>query len=177
MYQLIEREIKNAKAGKEAYIILKLNSLVDPDIIHKLYKANDAGVKIRMIVRGICSLRPGVPGLSENVEAVSIVDKFLEHSRVLIFCNNGDEQYFITSADWMSRNLDRRVEIACPIYDKTVQREIRALIDLQLKDNVKARIIDAVQENDYVPSDGSRKIRSQVEIYDYYQNLLRKEKY
>jgi polyphosphate kinase len=177
MYQLIEREIKNAKAGKEAYIILKLNSLVDPDIIHKLYKANDAGVKIRMIVRGICSLKPGVPGLSENVEAVSIVDKFLEHSRVLIFCNNGDEQYYITSADWMSRNLDRRVEIACPIYDKTVQREIRTLIDLQLKDNVKARVINSVQDNEYVPSDGSRKIRSQVEIYEYYQDLLRKENY
>lgn len=177
MYQLIEREIKNAKAGKEAYIILKLNSLVDPDIIHKLYKANDAGVKIKMIVRGICSLKPGVPGLSENVEAVSIVDKFLEHSRVLIFCNNGNEQYYITSADWMSRNLDRRVEIACPIYDKTVQQEIRALIDLQLKDNVKARIINAVQDNEYVPSVGSKKIRSQVEIYEYYQDLLRKENY
>lgn len=172
MYQLIDREIKNAKAGKEAYIILKLNSLVDNEIIYKLYQANDAGVKIKLIVRGICSLTPGVPGLSENVEAISIVDKYLEHSRVLIFCNGGDELYYITSADWMTRNLDRRVEVACPIFDKDVQREIREMIELQMKDNVKARIINSVQDNDYVRSNGTKKIRSQVEIYDYYKRLL-----
>jgi polyphosphate kinase len=172
MYQLIDREIKNAKAGKEAYIILKLNSLVDNEIIYKLYQANDAGVKIKLIIRGICSLTPGVPGLSENVEAISIVDKYLEHSRVLIFCNGGDELYYITSADWMTRNLDRRVEVACPIYDKDVQREIREMIELQLKDNVKARIINSVQDNLYVGLNGSSKIRSQLEIYGYYRNLL-----
>ncbi|MBN2812465.1 MAG: polyphosphate kinase 1 [Bacteroidales bacterium] len=172
MYQLIEREIKNAKAGKEAYIILKLNSLVDNEIIYKLYQANEAGVKITMIVRGICSLMPGVPGLSERVKAVSIVDKYLEHSRVLIFCNGGDELYYITSADWMTRNLDRRVEVACPIFDKDVQREIRHMIDLQLKDNVKARIINAVQDNQYVSSKGKEKLRSQEELYNYYKKLL-----
>jgi polyphosphate kinase len=128
---------------------------------------------IKLIVRGICSLTPGVPGLSENVEAVSIVDKYLEHSRVLIFCNNGNELYYITSADWMTRNLDRRVEIACPIYDKAVQQDIRALIDLQLKDNMKARIINSIQDNEYVSVRGSKKIRSQVEIYEHYQDLLR----
>ena len=165
-------EIQNAKAGKEAYIILKLNSLVDNEIINKLYQANDAGVKIKLIVRGICSLTPGVPGLSENVEAISIVDKYLEHSRVLIFCNGGDELYYITSADWMTRNLDRRVEVACPIYDKDVQREIRDMIELQLKDNVKARIINAVQDNEYVSPNGAKRIRSQFEIYKYYQNQL-----
>jgi polyphosphate kinase len=175
MYQLIDREIKNAKAGKKAYIILKLNSLVDNEIIYKLYHANDAGVKIKLIIRGICSLTPGVPGLSENVEAISIVDKYLEHSRVLIFCNGGDELYYITSADWMTRNLDRRVEVACPIYDKDVQREIREMIELQLKDNVKARIINSVQDNVYVGLNGSRKIRSQLEIYGYYKNLLQKQ--
>jgi polyphosphate kinase len=152
MYQLIDNEIKNARAGREAYIILKLNSLVDNEIIYRLYQANDAGVKIKLIVRGICSLTPGVPGLSENVEAVSIVDKYLEHSRVLIFCNGGNELYYITSADWMTRNLDRRVEIACPIFDKDVQREIRDMIGMQLRDNVKAR--------------------SQVELYQYYKNMV-----
>jgi polyphosphate kinase len=170
MYQLIDNEIKNARAGKEAYIILKLNSLVDNEIIYKLYQANDAGVKIKLIVRGICSLIPGVQGLSENVEAISIVDKYLEHSRVLIFCNGGDEQYYITSADWMTRNLDRRVEVACPIFDKDVQREIRDMIEIQLKDNVKARIINSTQDNVYVSSNGSERIRSQFELYHYYKN-------
>jgi polyphosphate kinase len=172
MYQLIDNEIKNARAGREAYIILKLNSLVDNEIIYRLYQANDAGVKIKLIVRGICSLTPGVPGLSENVEAVSIVDKYLEHSRVLIFCNGGNELYYITSADWMTRNLDRRVEIACPIFDKDVQREIRDMIGMQLRDNVKARIINAVQDNQYVQSNGETRIRSQVELYQYYKNMV-----
>jgi polyphosphate kinase len=173
---MIDNEIKNAQAGKDAYIILKLNSLVDNEIIYKLYQASQAGVKIRMIVRGICSLTPGVPGLSENVEAISIVDKFLEHSRVLIFCNGGDEKYYITSADWMTRNLDRRVEVVCPIYDKDVQREIKDIIELQLGDNVKARIINSVQDNQYVPVKGKEKLRSQFETYKYYQKKLQKEK-
>jgi polyphosphate kinase len=170
MYHLIDNEIKNARAGNEAYIILKLNSLVDNEIIFKLYQANEAGVKIKLIVRGICSLIPGVPGLSENVEAISIVDKFLEHSRVLIFCNGGDELYYITSADWMTRNLDRRVEVACPIYDRDVQREIRDMIELQLHDNVKARTINATQDNNYVTANGDERIRSQVELYHYYKS-------
>jgi polyphosphate kinase len=172
MYLLIDNEIKNAKSGKEAYIILKLNSLVDNEIINKLYQANDAGVKIKLIIRGICSLKPGVPGLSENVEAISIVDKYLEHSRILIFCNGGNELYYITSADWMTRNLDRRVEVACPIFDKDVQRELRDMIRMQMKDNVKARIINAVQDNIYVNADGEEKIRSQAELYKYYRNML-----
>jgi len=176
MYQLIHTEIKNAKAGKEAYIILKLNSLVDNEIIYKLYKASRAGVKIKLIIRGTCSLTPGIPGLSENVEAISIVDKFLEHSRILIFCNGGDEKYYITSADWMTRNLDRRVEIACPIFDKDVQHEIRDIIEVQLKDNVKARIINAVQDNEYIIKDGLPRIRSQSETYKYYQKKLQEIK-
>lgn len=175
MYQLIDGEIRNAREGKKAYIILKLNSLVDNEVISKLYQANRAGVKITLIVRGICSLTPGVPGLSENVEAISIVDKYLEHSRVLIFCNGGDELYYITSADWMTRNLDRRVEVACPIYDKDVQREIRDIIELQMKDNSKARIINAVQDNQYVNANGEDKFRSQVETYKYYQKKLQKD--
>ncbi len=176
MYQLIDNEIKNAQQGKEAYIILKLNSLVDREIIFKLYQANMAGVNIKLIVRGTCSLTPGIPGLSDRVQAVSIVDKFLEHSRVLIFCNGGDEKYYITSADWMTRNLDRRVEIACPIYDKDIQKEIRDIIEIQLKDNVKSRIINAVQDNKYVEKKDNPAIRSQIELYKYYQNKLKDQK-
>lgn len=173
MYRLIDNEITNAKAGKKSYIILKLNSIVDKEIINKLYQANNAGVKIKLIVRGICSLIPGVPGMSENIEAISIVDKYLEHSRILIFCNGGKELYFISSADWMTRNLDRRIEITCPIYDKKIQEEIKFMIDTQLKDNVKARIINATQDNPYVKADNSEKIRSQMEIYKYYLDMLK----
>jgi polyphosphate kinase len=173
IYSLIENEIKNAKKGKEAYIILKINNLVDKEIIHKLYRASQAGVKIKLIVRGICSLIPGIPGLSENITAVSIIDKYLEHSRVVIFCNGGRELYYISSADWMNRNLDRRIEVSCPIYDPDVQRVIRDLIEIQLKDNVKARVINPQQDNPYVKSDASQKMRAQFELYRYYQRKLR----
>ena len=173
MYSLIDKEIKNAKAGKEAYIILKLNSLVDKEIIYKLYQANNAGVKITLIIRGICSLIPGIKGMSENIKAISIVDKYLEHSRIIIFCNGGDELYYISSADWMTRNLDRRIEITCPIYDKDIQQEIKDMINIQLKDNVKARIINEKQDNPYLKSNSKRKLRSQIELYKYYQKKLK----
>ncbi len=173
MYRLIENEIKNAKAGKEAYIILKINNLVDKEIIYKLYQANNAGVKINLIIRGICSLIPGVPGLSQNIQAISIVDKYLEHSRIIIFCNGGTELYFISSADWMTRNLDRRIEITCPIYDKDIQHEIRDMIDIQLIDNTKARIINVNQDNPYVGNHSEEKIRSQLELYKYYMDKLK----
>jgi polyphosphate kinase len=173
MYALIENEIKNAKAGKDAYIILKLNSLVDKEIIYKLYQANNAGVNITLIIRGTCSLIPGIPGMSENIKAISIVDKYLEHSRIIIFCNGGDELYYISSADWMTRNLDRRIEITCPIYDKNIQQELKDMINIQLKDNVKARIINEKQDNPYLKLNSKRKLRSQVELYKYYQNQLK----
>jgi polyphosphate kinase len=173
MYALIDNEIKNAKAGKEAYIILKVNSLVDKEIIYKLYQANNAGVKITLIIRGICSLIPGIPGMSENIKAISIVDKYLEHSRIIIFCNGGDELYYISSADWMTRNLDRRIEITCPIYDKDIQQELKNMIKIQLKDNVKARIINEKQDNPYLKSNSKRTLRSQVALYKYYQNKLK----
>ncbi len=168
-YNLIDNEIKNARAGKKAYILMKINSLVDKDIIKKLYQANDAGVKIKAIIRGICSLTPGVPGLSENIEVISIVDKFLEHGRIFVFCNNNDEKYFISSADWMTRNLDHRIEVACPIYDPEIQREIRDIMEIQFRDNVKARIINEVQDNTYRIPSGERKVQSQAELYKYYQ--------
>ncbi len=173
MYALIDNEIKNAKAGKKAYIIIKINNLVDKDIIYRLYQANNAGVKIKLIIRGICSLIPGIEGMSENITAISIVDKYLEHSRILIFCNGGNELYFITSADLMARNLDRRIEITCPIYDKEIQQELKDLINIQLKDNVKARIINEEQDNTYLKSNSRKKRRSQVELYKYYSKKLK----
>jgi polyphosphate kinase len=171
-YRLIENEIKNAKKGKKAEIILKINSLVDQEIINKLYQANNAGVKITIIVRGVCSLIPGIHGMSENIKAISIVDKFLEHSRITIFHNNGDELYYISSADWMTRNLDRRVEVACPIFNKEIKKEIRDIIEIQLTDNVKARIINEDQDNQYVKDNNNTKIRSQFELYEYYRKKV-----
>lgn len=166
---LIDQEIRNARNGKPAYIILKINNIVDRDMIQKLYEASQNGVKIKMIVRGICGLIPGVPGLSDNIEAISIVDKYLEHARIIIFCNNNEEKYYISSADWMTRNLDNRVEVAAPVYDPELQQEIRKIIDIQLQDTQKARIIDACQGNTY--RTGVQEKRAQFEIYNYYKEL------
>ncbi|MBA7523950.1 Polyphosphate kinase [subsurface metagenome] len=171
-YRYIDNEIRNAKSGKKAKIILKINNLVDKEIIYKLYQANNAGVEIVLIIRGICSLIPGIPGMSENIKAISIVDKFLEHSRIIIFHNNGNDLYFISSADWMGRNLDRRIEVACPVYDKTIQQEIKDLIEIQMKDNVKARIINEEQDNNYIVTKNSEEVRSQFVLHDYYKSKL-----
>ena len=139
---LINREIENAGSGKDAKIIMKLNSLVDPTIISALYEASNAGVEIKLIVRGVCCLIPGVKDLSENIEVRSIVGRFLEHSRVFYFCNNGDEEIYLSSADMMQRNLDRRVEIAFPIENPKLKDElIKTLLKISWKDNVKARIL------------------------------------
>jgi len=140
-------------------------------MIYKLYNASRSGVKIKLIVRGICSLIPGVPGLSDNIEAISIVDKYLEHSRIFIFCNNDDEKYYISSADWMTRNLDNRIEVASPVYDKDIQRELKDNIDIILRDNKKARIIDEYQANIYKQYSTPETIRSQFKIYDYYKTI------
>jgi polyphosphate kinase len=168
--RLIDNEIKNAKAGKDAYILLKINNLVDTKMVKKLYEANNAGVKIKLLVRGICCIRPGVPGLSENISATSIVDKFLEHSRIFVFCNNNDELYYISSADWMTRNLDHRVEVTCPIFDDKIKKEIRKLLEIQFSDNVKARILNDIQDNQYLKNDAPL-IHSQMVLYDYYKSL------
>jgi polyphosphate kinase len=169
---LINKEIRNAKSGKPAYIILKLNNLVDPDMIKKLYEASSHGVKIKLIVRGICSLVAGVKGLSDNIEAISVIDKFLEHSRVFIFCNNEDEKYFISSADWMTRNLDHRSEVAVPVYDEKIRKQIRQIIDTLWSDNMKARILDSKQDNEYRKNDAVIRIRAQEDVY----NLLKPKK-
>ncbi|MFW5820307.1 MAG: polyphosphate kinase 1 [Bacteroidota bacterium] len=171
LMSLINNEIKNAQEGKDAYIQLKLNSLVDEKMIHKLYEANNAGVKITLIVRGICSLIPGVPGQSENIEAISIVDKFLEHSRIFVFANGGDELYYISSADWMTRNLDHRIEVSSPVFDKDLQKELKDIINIQLNDNVKARVIDEKQSNNYKNNHSPKQVRSQIELYKYYKSM------
>jgi polyphosphate kinase len=146
---LIQHEITNAKNNKKAYITLKLNNLVDTEMIKKLYEASNAGVKIKLIVRGICSLVPGVKGMSENIEAVSILGKFLEHSRIFIFANNGEEKIYLSSADWMGRNFDHRSEVAVPINDKKIQEQIKTIINILWADNVKARVLNKEQNNLY----------------------------
>ncbi len=169
--QLINNEIKNAIDGRKAEITLKLNSLEDRKMIKKLYQASSSGVKIKIIVRGICCLLPGVKGLSENIKVISIVDRFLEHARVFIFHNNGDKKYYVASADWMKRNLSRRVEVGFPILDNKLQSKLQKMINLQWKDNVKSRFIDKDQLNKYVEFKHRKKVRSQYEIYSYIKSL------
>jgi polyphosphate kinase len=170
---LIDKEIINAKAGKTAYMVLKMNSLVDKDMIEKLYEASQAGVTITLIIRGICSLVTEIEGYSDNIKAYSIVDKYLEHARVFIFANNGNEKIYITSADWMSRNLDSRSEVAVPILNTEVKKQIKDIINIQLSGNTKVRVLDRLQQNLYKKAKtGERKIRAQDEIYNY----LKKDK-
>jgi polyphosphate kinase len=172
----IHEEIKNAKGGKDAFIILKLNNLVDPAIIKKLYQASQAGVTVKLIVRSMFSVKPAIKGMSENIEAISIVDKFLEHTRVYVFCNDGDEKYFISSADLMQRNLDHRVEATCPIYDKEIQQELKNFLEIQWKDNVKARILDQSLDNKFHDGKPKHEIRAQWKIYEYLKELNAKKK-
>jgi polyphosphate kinase len=168
IYTLIDNEIANAKKKLPAYMLCKINNLVDEEMIHKLYQASNAGVKIQLVVRGICSLVPGIPNQSENIEVVSVVDRLLEHSRIFIFGNNGDERYFISSADWMTRNLDYRIEVATPVYDENNKKELRHILEAALKDNVKARIINHKQENEFKKLNANTSYRSQMELYNYY---------
>ncbi|WP_461520426.1 polyphosphate kinase 1 [Porticoccus sp.] len=164
---LINREITAAKAGKQAAITLKLNNLVDENIVKLLYQASQAGVKIRMIVRGMCSLKPGVEGLSENISIISIVDRFLEHPRCLVFHNGGNTEVYISSADWMTRNLDYRLEVGVPILDPKLKKQVIDILEIQFTDRSKARVIDAEQSNAYVKRGNKKKIRSQSAIYHY----------
>jgi polyphosphate kinase len=149
---LIDTEIKNAKKKKPAYIYLKLNNLVDGPVIRKLYEASQAGVQIYCMIRGVCGLVPGIKGQSENIEVRSIVGRFLEHSRILIFANGGNEKYFLSSADWMERNIDRRIEVTTPILDKDVKKDLRFIMEACFKDNEKARVVDPQQKNKPVKS-------------------------
>ncbi len=171
LYSLIDVEIKNKKAGLPSGIKLKLNSLSDFKMIDKLYEASRAGVKIKIIVRGICCLIPGVKGMSENIEAISIVGKYLEHPRLFIFENGGDPKVYISSADFMGRNLDNRVEISCPIYDEDIKAEILENFEIGWSDNVKARVISIKNDNAYLKNKKPA-IRSQFKMYEYYLNKL-----
>lgn len=171
LYQLIETEIENHQNGLPSGIRIKLNSLSDFKMIDRLYAASRSGVKVQLIVRGICCLVPGVPGMSENIEVISIVDKFLEHPRMYIFENGGDPKYYISSADFMGRNLDSRVEISCPIYDADIKQELEDTFQISWQDNVKARIISEAGDNAYRRNDESP-IRSQLKLYEYYRQKL-----
>lgn len=171
-YRLIDREIMNAHLGKVAYIKLKMNSLSDFKMIDKLYDASRSGVKIQLQIRGICSLIPGVKGMSENIEAVSIVDNYLEHSRVYIFGNAGDPEVYISSADFMTRNLDGRVEVTCPIYDKNIKKELIDNFNIGWKGNVKARLHSEKLDNKYRVRGQNPLFRAQLETYNYYRDKL-----
>lgn len=162
---LIDTEINNARAGEEAYIILKLNALQDDRMILKLYEASQAGVQIELLIRGISCAVPQVPGQSENIQQRSLVDRYLEHARVYVFGNGGQEKVYVASADWMARNLDHRVEVAFPLYDPAVRREVRDLLDLQRQDNVKSRDFD----NCFIAPDaaGTPRLQAQTATYAY----------
>lgn len=171
LYRLIDSEIANARNGKKAEIMVKVNNLVDKGLINKLYGASSAGVTIKMIIRGMCSLVPGVAGVSDNISIISIVDRFLEHPRVLITHNDGDPLVYLSSADWMTRNLDHRIEVTTPIRSPRLKQRIIDIINLQFTDTVKARVIDKEMSNRYVKRGNRKKIRSQLAIYDYLKQI------
>jgi polyphosphate kinase len=162
---LMDAEIANAQMGKPSGIFIKCNNLVDQAVVDKLYQASQAGVKIRLIVRGMFSMKAGVKGLSENIKAISIIDRYLEHPRVFVFDNNGDPKVFISSADLMTRNLDFRVEVTCPIYDAAAKALILEVLETQWRDRAKARLLDEDQVNRLVPRGNRRKVRSQEQLH------------
>jgi len=169
--ELIKHEMKNALNGKNAYIYVKLNSLTDENMINLLYRASNAGVNIRLIVRGACCLQPQLKGQSENIRVISIVDRYLEHARMAIFCNDGDEKTFIMSADWMNRNLDRRVEVGIPVSDKKIKTTLKEVFEIQWCDNEKARDLAVFGSNTYVEKGDDTPCRSQIALYEYYKNM------
>ncbi|MEH6771648.1 polyphosphate kinase 1 [Maribacter arcticus] len=171
--KLIDVEIANAILGKEAYIKIKMNSFTSYKMVDKLYEASRAGVKIQLIIRGICCLVPGIKGMSENIEAISIIDKFLEHTRIFAFANGGNSKVYISSADWMTRNLDYRVEVGCPIYDEDIKKEVMDTFEICWSDNMKARVFTEKQDNAYRKTTRP-KVRSQFVTYDYYAKDLKK---
>ncbi|CAK6490348.1 Polyphosphate kinase [Pantoea sp. Nvir] len=175
LYQLVDAEIANAQQGRPCGITLKINNLVDNGLVDRLYAASGAGVKINLLVRGMCSLIPDLPGISENIRVISIVDRYLEHDRVYIFENGGDKKVFLSSADWMTRNIDHRIEVAVSILDPRVKQRILDIIAILFSDTVKARIVDKELGNRYVPRGNRRKVRSQLAIYDYIKKLEQPE--
>lgn len=165
LIHLIDYEIAEAKAKRPANIFLKVNSLQDDEMIEKLYEASQAGVKIELNIRGICCLIAGKKNLSEDIKAYSIVDRFLEHSRIFIFHHGGKEKIYLSSADWMERNLSFRIETAFPIYDQAIIAELKEIMAIQRSDNVKSRSLHYQHINEYVQSDADLAIRSQHDTY------------
>lgn len=168
IYELIDNEIAAAKKGREAGIKIKINHITDPGMVQKLYEASQAGVPVDLLVRGCCSLVPGKKGISENIRAYGIIDRYLEHSRILVFKAGGKNLTFIGSADWMPRNLDRRIEVMAPVIDPEIKREMLAIIDMGLRDNISARVIDGNGTNDIHKTDGEAIFRSQSKLYEHY---------
>jgi len=164
---LIEKEIKNARDKKKASITLKLNSLSDEPLIKKLHEAAKAGVEIKMIIRGICCMLTEIKNIKYSIKAISIVDEYLEHARIMIFHNSGKEKVFISSADWMTRNIDHRIEATCPILDDNIRQELKYMLEIQFHDNIKARILNNEQNNIYINPRNTKKVRSQVGTYNY----------
>ncbi|GKW10899.1 MULTISPECIES: polyphosphate kinase 1 [Pectobacterium] len=171
LYQLIDTEIENALANRDAGITLKVNNLVDKGLAEKLYQASSAGVKINLLVRGMCSLIPNLPGISENIQVISILDRYLEHDRVYVFNNGGDKKVYLSSADWMTRNIDYRIEVAVEILDPILKNRVLETLDILFSDTVKARVIDKESSNRYVSRGNRRKVRAQNAIYDYIKAL------
>ena len=170
LFSLIDKEIENSINGEKSQIILKLNSLTSHRFVDKLYEASNSGVKIKLIIRGICCLIPNINNLSKNIEVISIVDKYLEHPRVYIFENGGDKKVYISSADLMTRNLDNRVEVACPIYQEDLKKQILDTVQISLNDNVKSRLINLNKQNEFVENK-NKKVRSQWDTYDYFYRI------
>lgn len=168
---LINNEIKNRKSGKPAYIKIKINHITDPVMVEKLYEASCAGVDIDLLVRGNCSLVPGIPGVSDHIRIAGIIDRYLEHSRIFVFAAGGEERVFIGSADWMPRNLDNRVEVVTPVYDPEVKEEMKRIVDFGLRDTLQARIVDGEGKNLFKqPDEDGQPFRSQEALYEYYLN-------
>ncbi|WP_346855173.1 polyphosphate kinase 1 [uncultured Draconibacterium sp.] len=167
----IDREIQLAKQGKPAWMTLKMNSLIDPKMMKKIYEAASAGVQVKLIVRGIFGLQIGLNGYTENITAISIVDKYLEHSRIFLFGAGGEEKMYISSADWMPRNLNRRIEVACPIYDEEIKQELKEMLEIQLRDNSKSRILDPDLSNHYSKHNSGETFRAQEDYYNYIKSL------
>jgi polyphosphate kinase len=166
MYKLIDNEIKHARKNQPSGITLKMNSLSDEGMIDKLYEAAREGVPVKLIVRGVFCMLTESKKFRNPIKAISIVDEYLEHARVWVFHNRGKEKVYISSADWMLRNIDHRVEITCPVWDKEIKQELKDILSIQLQDNVKARWLDNALSNEYVKTT-KKKVRSQVETYDY----------
>ena len=174
--QLIDEEIKNKRAGKEAYIHVKINHITDPDVVRHLYKASAEGVEVGAVLRGNCSMVTGIPGLTENIHLHGIIDRYLEHARILIFAHGGKEKFYIGSADWMPRNLVNRVEVMTPVYDPRLQQELRFIVDCGLNDTVQARVVDGTDNPQIWPAKpGCEPLRSQEVLHNYYRQMREEE--